>query len=119
MDAPSWGNLLELGERRAGEFLEIEYPLPLLTEQVVVGNPGFRQYSYEVTWKGDTVVKIEPVGNDQPSGYSDFDKRQVAVFYGKDGPAPLYERQDFLRERPIQHSSLHCDQVQHNFWKLS
>ena len=61
-------------------------------ENVRVGNPGFRQYDYRVTWKGDTVIKIEPQGNEEPTGYSDFEKGQVPVYFGEKGPGPLYQR---------------------------
>ncbi len=113
-----WGNYLELGARQAGEFIEIHYPLSIKTEEVAVGNPGFRQYHYQVTWKGDTVIEMEPVGNDEPTGYSDFDKRQVPVFYGKAGPGLLYQRRDSLHENKIHKAALCCDQPSPNFWKL-
>jgi hypothetical protein len=113
-----WGNYLELGERLAGDFIEIQYPLSAQTESVTVGNPGYRQYHYQVTWKGDTVIKMEPIGNDDPTGYSDYDRRQVPVFYGKDGPGLLYQSREPLREKEIQKSSLWCDQHAPNFWKL-
>ena len=51
--ARAWGNYLELGERPAGDFIEIRYPLLITTEAVTIANPGFRQYHYRVTWKGD------------------------------------------------------------------
>ena len=87
-----WGNYLELGERSAGETMEVSYPLHLREEETTVGNPGFRQYRYRVIWKGDTVVKIIPIGEQPRTGYSDFEKKQVEIYYGDDGPGRLYQR---------------------------
>jgi hypothetical protein len=42
--------------------------------------------AYRVTWKGDTVVRLEPLGNEVKTAWSDFDKKDCEVFYGKDGP---------------------------------
>jgi len=39
------------------------------------------------------VVRMEPLHNEYATGYSDFDEKQVPVFYGKDGPGPLYQHQ--------------------------
>jgi hypothetical protein len=114
--ARAWGNYLELGERLAGDFIQVTYPLPITTEDVSIGNPGFRQYRYRVTWKGDSVVKIEPLGNDDPSGYSDYDKRQVPVFYGKEGPGPLYQRESMLPEVEPVLSPISLDQSPLVFW---
>lgn len=47
-----------------------------------VGNPGFRQYRYRVTWKGETVVRMTPLGEQVKSGFSDFDGKPVEVFSG-------------------------------------
>ena len=75
-----------------GDTVEIQYPLSVKTEECAIGNPGFRQYRYRVTWRGDTVMAMEPVGNEETTGYSDFDQKPVPVFYGEDGPGPLYQR---------------------------
>ena len=68
-------------------------------EEATIGNPGFRQYRYRVTWKGDTVVRMTPLGDQAKTGYSDFDKKQVAVFYGEEGPGRLYQREYMLSGR--------------------
>ena len=83
-----------------------------------MGNPGFRQYRYAVTWKGDTVVKIEPLGNDHQTGYSDFDKRDVPVFYGTEGPAPLYQREAMLTDAEPELTPIHLDSGGLDFWFL-
>jgi len=112
------GNFLDLGRRRAGDRIEVDYPLPVRTEDVAVGNPGFRQWRYRVTWKGDTVVALEPVGNDARTGYSDFDKTEVEVFYGENGPGGLYQRKEMLRDVEPAHAALHADDGGLDFWKI-
>ncbi len=97
--ARAWGNYLELGEHLAGETLQVRYPLPIWEEEAVIGNPGFRQYRYRVTWKGDTVVKMEPLGNDYETGYSDFDKRKCPSSTVKKGPAPSIAESTCCRQR--------------------
>ena len=113
-----WGNYLELGQRRAGEAIRLKYPLPVITEEISIGNPGFRQYRYRVTWKGDTVIKMEPIGNDDPTGYSDYDHRQVPIFYGEEGPGPLYQRADWASEIHPQMASLQLDRSGLDFWLI-
>ncbi len=73
MAARVWGNYLELGARQAGEKLEVSYSVPVSDEEVTIGNPGFRQYRYRVTWKGDTVVGMTPIGEQVTTAFSDFD----------------------------------------------
>ena len=112
----TFGNYLELGRCVPGEAIKIGYPLPLVTEKVEIGNPGFRHYHYRVTWKGDTVVSMEPIGNEYPTGYSEFDNKQVAVFYGNEGPARLYQRDQFLEKCDPKLSPLHIDDTSLDFW---
>jgi hypothetical protein len=83
---------------------------------VEIGNPGFHHYRYRVTWKGDTVLRMEPIGQQFSMGYSEYDKKQVRVFYGKDGPGQLYQRQDLVRDREPQVSPLHSDDGALDFW---
>lgn len=83
-----------------------------------MGNPGFRQYRYRVTWKGDTVVKMESLGNDYATGYSDFDKKDVACFYGKDGPGELYQREHLLNQATPALSPIHLDAGALDLWKV-
>jgi hypothetical protein len=113
-----WGNYLELGKREAGEKLEVSYPVPVRDEEVAIGNPGFRQYRYRVTWKGDTVVRMTPVGEQAKTGYSDFDHKQVEVYYGTEGPGPLYQRDAMREAGDPQLSPLHEDDGALDFWYL-
>jgi hypothetical protein len=113
-----WGNFLDLGHRQAGEMIRITYPLPVHQEEISIGNPGFRQYHYRVTWKGDTVVKMEPLGNDEVTGYSDFDKKEVECFYGKTGPGELYQREHLLNDATPELCPIHLDEGKLNFWHI-
>ena len=118
VEARVWGNYLELGERQAGETVKISYPVPVWEEEVTIGNPGYRQYGYRATWKGDTVIRMTPVGEQVTTGFSDFDGKPVEVFYGEDGPGPLYQREHMLENVvPIQ-ASLHLDDGSQDFWFL-
>jgi hypothetical protein len=117
--APSFGNNLELGQLHAGDRIEVAYPLPTRTEDVVIGNPGFRQWRYRATWKGDTVVRMEPVDNDVETAYSDFDKSQVGVFYGRSGPGQLYQRDQMLQEVEPSEAELQQDDGGLDFWKIT
>src|ERR1019366_3398118 len=110
------GNYIELGPRAPGDSLRINYPLPIMTEEEEIGNPDFRHYRYRVTWKGDTVVRMEPIGPQYTTGYSEYDKRDVRVFYGNDGPGPLYQRSAFLQDRELALSPLHIDDGALDFW---
>ena len=82
-----------------------------------IGNPGFRQYHYRVTWKGDTVVRMTPLGQPNKTGYSDFDRKQVEVFYGGDGPARLYQRDEMLLPAELLPAALHMDDGTLDFWR--
>ncbi len=109
-------SFLDLGPCHAGETIRVTYPLPVFQEEISVGNPGFRQYRYRVTWKGDTVVKMESLGNDYATGYSDFDKKDVACFYGKDGPGELYQREHLLNHATPALSPIHLDDGALDLW---
>ena len=112
------GNYLEIENGRAGEVLRIAYPLALRTEESAIGNPGFKSYSYRATWKGDTVVRMEPLGEEDKTGWSDFDERQVPVFYGKEGPGPLYQREKMLEAAVPEPAPLQGDDGLIDFWHL-
>jgi hypothetical protein len=113
-----WGNYAELGERKAGERIEVSYPLPVREEEAAIGNPGYRQFRYRVTWKGDTVVKMTPLGDMPKTAYSDFDKKQVPVFYGTEGPGPLYQRAYMLTDTEVKPAVLEMDDGALDFWLL-
>jgi hypothetical protein len=85
---------------------------------VVIGNPGFRQYRYHVTWKGDTVVRMTPQGDMPATVFSDFDKKKVPVFYGTEGPGPLYQREYMLKEADPKPAKLHLGDGSLDLWLL-
>ena len=116
-----WGNYLELGDRQAGQRIEVSYPLPLREETESVGNPGFRQYQYRVAWRGDTVVRLTPVGEavKQKTGYSEYAHKQVPIFFGAEGPGPLYQREHLLHETADPTlTPLNMDDGRLDFWSL-
>ena len=113
-----FGNYLELGQFRIGDNIEVSYPLPITTEDIAVGNPGFRQWRYRVTWKGDTVVRMEPLENDVKTTYSDFDKTDREIYYGTDGPGPLYQREQILQNVQPSEAELHLDDGALDLWKI-
>jgi hypothetical protein len=116
---PSFGNYLELKQLRAGDRIEVAYPLPTRTEDLEVGNPGFRQWRYRATWKGDTVVRMEPVDNEVETAYSDFDKTNVGVFYGRTGPGRLYQRDEMFQDVTPSEGELQPDDGGLDFWKIT
>ena len=87
-------------------------------EQAAIGNPGFRRYRYRVTWKGDTVVRMTPLEEQASTGFSDFDRRAVEIYYGKDGPGPLYQREHLLENAEPNRSPLNMDDGSLDFWFL-
>lgn len=113
-----YGNFLVLEQRSAGERFRISYPVPIETEEISIGNPGFRQYRYRVSWKGDTVIKMESLGNEYEAGYSDFEKKDIPCFYGAKGPGLLYQRSEMLEHQDLNFSELHLDQGILDFWKI-
>jgi len=113
-----WGNYLEFAERPAGEILEVRFPLAERNEEVAIGNPGFKTYRYRVTWKGDTVVRMTPLGAMPKTGFSDFDGHPVETFYGNDGPGPIYQREAFRADVAPKPTPLHLDDGALDFWYL-
>lgn len=119
-DAPvqTFGNYLYCGVRQAGDRLEFCYPLPEYTEEVAVGNAGHRQWHYRVTWKGSTVLAMDPLDNDVAECWSDFDKRQVQVFYGHEGPGRLYQRAHMRAAGLPEPAPLILDEGRLDFWRI-
>jgi len=109
---------LELGPRQAGEKIEVTYPVPVKEEEIAIGNPKGHQYHYQVTWKGDTVVRMTPIDEQYKTGFSEGMKKEVECFYGEEGPGRLYQREDMLKDVTPALASLHADDGSFDFWQL-
>lgn len=56
------GNYFILGNRIAGDRIEIHFPLPTTTQlERIAGN------DYTVSWKGNSVIQLEPIGEKYPT----------------------------------------------------
>lgn len=53
---------------------------------------------------------------DVESGYSEMVEKEVPLYYGKEGPHPLYQRQHLLTPLAPKLESLHCDTSNLDFW---
>jgi hypothetical protein len=112
------GNYLELGRWSAGDEIQVSYPLPVSSEEITIGNPGYRLWPYRVTWKGDTVVRMEGLEHETRTAYSDFDQGEREVFYGPEGPGPLYQREEMLKDSQPAEAEIHQDDGGLDFWKI-
>jgi hypothetical protein len=112
-----WGNYLELDNLSAGDKVQFTYPLDIVTEDVTLEAPGGRKYRYKVEWKGDMVISIEPIGEQYTTGYSEVEKRQVPVYYGKNGPGRLYQREYMRKNIDPTPAPLTMDDGSMNFWR--
>ena len=115
---------LELGPRQAGEKIEVTYPVPVKEEELAIGSPGHKQYHYRVTWKGDTVVRMTPIGGQYKTIHSGWGKKDGKdrfdgeAYYGEEGPGRLYQREYMLSEVVPEPSPLCMDDGKLNFWLL-
>lgn len=88
-----------------GDVACFAYPLPERSENVTIGNEGFQEYRYEAEWRGSTVLKMEPQAGPS-TGRSHLMAESVPLYYGADGPHPLYQRA--LDDEPAgTHQALH------------
>jgi hypothetical protein len=109
---------LFIGNRQAGDIVEISYPLEIRHEQVAIGNPEGRKFTYNVTWKGDTVVEMTPNNVGEDLVYSDFEKTTVPGFYGESGPGRLYQRSHYRSPVAPEPLPLHEDDGELNLWEI-
>jgi hypothetical protein len=85
------GNYLCTQKIETNSIVEIKYPLPLKTETISVGHAGCKQYYYDLSWKGDTVLSVK--AHDNPiEGFSQTNNCKVMIFGGESGPGQLYRR---------------------------
>jgi len=111
---------LELGPRQSGEKIEVTYPVPVKEEEIAIGNPGHKQFHYRVTWKGDTVVRMTPIGEQYKTIHSGYGKDlfDVEAYYGEEGPGRLYQREYMLSDVVPAPTPLCMDDGKLNFWLL-
>jgi DUF1680 family protein len=86
-------------EVEAGDLVRFAYPLPERIETISIGNEGFQQYRYTVTWRGSTVLRITP-GENPSLGRSHLMAEPARLYYGAEGPHPLYQREGILSSAP-------------------
>jgi len=58
------------------------------------------------------------LGNDFATGYSDCEKAQVPVYYGSEGPGPLYRREHFVADAEAEESPIHLDSGELDLWNF-
>ena len=98
--------------------MEVTYPLPVRKEETTIGNPGFRQYRYRVTWKGDTVVRMTPARRPAQDRLLGLRQEAGRVFYGDEGPGRLYQRDYMLEPADPPPGPLHMDDGFFDCWFL-
>ena len=52
------------------------------------------------------------------TGFSDFDGKQVEVYYGTEGPGRLYQRDEMVEDVDQKPAALHPDDGNLDFWLL-
>ncbi|MBI3910694.1 MAG: hypothetical protein HY320_07150 [Armatimonadetes bacterium] len=100
VDARADGGYVTTPAVHPGDTVVFRYPLPEREETVTIGNAGFQQYAYTVTWRGSTVMRVEP-GENAATGRSHLMAAPVRLYYGADGPHPLYRREGLLAGSPV------------------
>jgi DUF1680 family protein len=77
---------------RKGDRVTFRYPLPERTETVAIGNAGHQPYTFTAQWRGSTVLRMRP-GDNAAKGRSHLMAGPVSLYYGEEGPHPLYQRE--------------------------
>lgn len=86
------GIFFDLGHLSAGTRLEVLFEQPERQERIHIGNEGYQQYAFDVTWRGETVLSIIPLPQNARQGRSHLMEQPVRLFYAEAGPGPLYQR---------------------------
>ena len=94
-EARTEGHYVASPETHRGDRVAFAYPLPERREEVAIGNAGFQHYRYTVEWRGSTVLRLTP-GENAERGRSHLMPEPVALYYGAEGPHPLYQREGLL-----------------------
>jgi hypothetical protein len=90
----------------AGAIVVFRYPLAERREEVTIGNEGFQQYRFTLQWRGSTVMRLTP-GDNPSTGRSHLMPEPVRLYYGAEGPHPLYGGREPLPEAPASPRPLH------------
>ena len=64
------------------------------------------------------MVRMAPLEDMPATADSGFDKKQVPVFYGTEGPGPLYQRDFMLKDWNLKPAALQMDDGALDFWRL-
>ena len=89
----SWrGDFVELAGLDAGARVVVRYPLEEHTETVTVGGRDFTTpVDYRVTWRGNTVIAVDPPGRHCPLYRRETDARNAPAAEPPVGPVPPNE----------------------------
>lgn len=88
---------LQPGGLRAGDQVSLEYPFPLVEEEIAIGNPGLRAYSHRGHGKLATVLSMGPRGSDLAPGYSELVHQEAPIFCGRNELAPSMSGSSYCR----------------------
>ncbi len=83
---------LTLDRLAPGEQLQIRFDRPERAERVTIGNPGFKSYSFDVRWRGATVVRIDPAAGNPSRGFNRIIKGETSLYMSGAVEHPLYQR---------------------------
>jgi len=92
------GVFLTVDQVRAGDTLEVSFPLATKSENFTVGNKGFQQYNFTADWKGDTIVAMHADPKNPTTGFSHVMKERVPVWFGPEAPGLMYQRDDYKKD---------------------
>jgi len=78
-----------------------------VTEEEEIGNPGFHHYRYRGDMEGRyRGAQWNPSARNLRQATLTTRSSKCGVFYGKDGPGPLYQREAFVKDHEPQLSPL-------------
>jgi hypothetical protein len=95
------GPFLEFGRVEAGRVIEVEFGLPVREEEIVLGNTGHQMYRFRLTWRGDTVMSMEPEASNPRTAYVGRADKHMPSYYHAAEPlgaaGRLYRREAWRR----------------------
>jgi hypothetical protein len=87
-----YGDYLTLDRLAPGERLEVTFARPERTERVMIGNPGFKPYAFDVRWRGATAIQVKPSADNAGKGFNYLMKKETVLHMKGDVEHPLYQR---------------------------